>query len=216
MDSGRGASWPCRRWRPWKRSRATTARRDETLPPVKPIDKIIVAFAGPLFSFLLALTAALVVWGVGKPHDFVESTTVGYVMSDGPAAKAGVQIGDEILSINGQKVEGFMGTLDSVSELIMLSEGDAIELVVKRPGVTEPVALESRFKIPERAWFRRKGLRQIGIWVENKTIVGMVVENGPADRAGLEAGDENLRSTGRSSSPTTGPARSSRIRQQAP
>src|SRR5215831_6510466 len=27
----------------------------ENLPPIKPLDKIIVAFAGPLFSFLLAV-----------------------------------------------------------------------------------------------------------------------------------------------------------------
>src|SRR5450432_2404073 len=35
----------------------------ETLPNVSPLDKIIVAFAGPLFSFLLAILFAFVVWG---------------------------------------------------------------------------------------------------------------------------------------------------------
>src|SRR5215469_12212256 len=34
----------------------------ENLPPIKPLDKIIVAFAGPLFSFLLAVLFALIVW----------------------------------------------------------------------------------------------------------------------------------------------------------
>ncbi|NNC87411.1 MAG: RIP metalloprotease RseP [Akkermansiaceae bacterium] len=163
-----------------------------TLAPVKPLDKIIVAFAGPLFSFLLALAAALVVWGVGKPHDFVATTKIGFVMSGGPADKAGLQIGDEIVSINGQPVEGFLGSLDSVSELIMLSEGETIDIVVKRPGVEEPLTLQSRFDIPERAWFRRKALRQIGIWVANSSVVGMVVPEGPADRAGLQEGDRIL------------------------
>ena len=37
------------------------------LPPVKPIDKIIVAAAGPLFSFLLAVVLATIVWLVGRP-----------------------------------------------------------------------------------------------------------------------------------------------------
>ena len=32
-----------------------------------PLDKIIVAFAGPLFSFVLAIVFAVIVWGVGKP-----------------------------------------------------------------------------------------------------------------------------------------------------
>src|SRR5438093_8028809 len=37
------------------------------LPPISPLDKIIVAFAGPLFSFLLAALFAVVVWQVGRP-----------------------------------------------------------------------------------------------------------------------------------------------------
>src|SRR5436305_8608082 len=39
---------------------------DGPLPPVAPLDKIIVAFAGPMFSFLLAVAFAFIVWGVGK------------------------------------------------------------------------------------------------------------------------------------------------------
>src|SRR5262252_9324365 len=59
------------------------------LPPVSPLDKIIVAFAGPLFSFLLAFGFAVIVWKVGKPEqNLAESTTVGWVDPDGPAAKA--------------------------------------------------------------------------------------------------------------------------------
>src|SRR5574339_709246 len=38
-----------------------TEERAEPLPPVSALDKIIVAFAGPLFSFLLALAFAVVV-----------------------------------------------------------------------------------------------------------------------------------------------------------
>ncbi|MEI9960861.1 MAG: site-2 protease family protein [Limisphaerales bacterium] len=39
---------------------------DEPLPNISPLDKIIVAFAGPLFSFGLAIFFAFVVWGIGK------------------------------------------------------------------------------------------------------------------------------------------------------
>src|ERR1700679_327051 len=38
---------------------------DKPLPPISALDKIIVAFAGPLFSFLLAFVFAIVVWKVG-------------------------------------------------------------------------------------------------------------------------------------------------------
>src|SRR6476469_10599862 len=39
----------------------------QSLPPISALDKIIVAFAGPLFSFLLALAFAVVVMIVGRP-----------------------------------------------------------------------------------------------------------------------------------------------------
>ena len=38
----------------------------EALQPVSPLDKIIVAVAGPLFSFLLAFAMAGMVWALGK------------------------------------------------------------------------------------------------------------------------------------------------------
>ena len=39
----------------------------EALPTVSPLDKIIVAFAGPLFSMGLALAFALIVWACRPP-----------------------------------------------------------------------------------------------------------------------------------------------------
>src|SRR3989454_8312424 len=53
------------------------------LPPVSALDKIIVAIAGPLFSLLLALFFAGIVWGIGHPVSETDSTTIiGYVLSD--------------------------------------------------------------------------------------------------------------------------------------
>ena len=67
----------------------------QPLPPISPIDKIIVAVAGPLFSFLLAVAFAVVVWAVGRPVSEAEnSTTIGWVDPTGPAWKAGLRPGD--------------------------------------------------------------------------------------------------------------------------
>ena len=101
---------------------------EDPLPPVRPLDKIIVAIAGPVFSFLLAIVSAFIVTGVGKPKDYVESTVIGYVAKDG-VAYGKLAVGDEILKINGEPVSGFLGSasFDSVRESIMLSEGDKLD-----------------------------------------------------------------------------------------
>src|SRR5436189_3560071 len=40
--------------------------KPDQLPPISGLDKIIVAFAGPLFSFGLALLFAVAVWQIGR------------------------------------------------------------------------------------------------------------------------------------------------------
>ena len=52
-----------------------------TLPNVGPLDKIIVAIAGPAFSFGLAILMAVIVWVVGRPEGEFDSTTIGYVQA---------------------------------------------------------------------------------------------------------------------------------------
>src|SRR3981081_4282784 len=82
----------------------------QKLPPISAIDKIIVAFAGPLFSFLLAVVFAVIVATVGRPVSEAESTTtIGYVLPDSPAAQAGLKTGDKILAIYGHPGAVFAG-----------------------------------------------------------------------------------------------------------
>ncbi|MDB4321067.1 site-2 protease family protein, partial [Akkermansiaceae bacterium] len=82
-------------------------REGEELPKIKPLDKIIVAFAGPLFSILLAVMASLVVWKVGKPVDAIQTTVIGGVATGSAAEKEGLKPGDRILKVNGEAVEWF-------------------------------------------------------------------------------------------------------------
>lgn len=162
----------------------------KALPAISPLDKIIVAFAGPLFSMLLALASAVVVWKVGKPADFIASQQVGYVLPDSPAAKAGLLPGDKITQINGVAVNGFAGSLNSITERIILSRGDEITYTVERPGEANPVELKSGFETEKTQWFQRRGLRQVGIDTAGPAIVGNVIPNSPAADAGLAKGDQ--------------------------
>src|SRR5476649_2254011 len=104
----------------------------DALPNVSPLDKIIVAFAGPLFSFGLAIVFAFVVWGVGKPGDATgNSTMVGWVDPTGPAGLAGLQVGDTILEVDGHPVKNFIPASsfsESVKWRIITSTGTNIAI----------------------------------------------------------------------------------------
>ncbi|MCB1226838.1 MAG: RIP metalloprotease RseP [Verrucomicrobiales bacterium] len=179
---------------------------DEPLPPIKPIDKIIVAFAGPLFSFLLAAFFAVLVSWLGKPEsDAVTTTTIGYVLPDSAGAKAGLQAGDRILEIDGNPVKRFQGLVDSVSWAVIASEGEDIVFKVERPEAgtmeikvpAQTARVESKPLPWWRSIFQRPQLKEVGITGREAAVVGSVQENGPAAEAGMQAGDKVVSVDGR-------------------
>ena len=165
----------------------------EKLPPITPLDKIIVAFAGPLFSFGLAFAFALLVWGLGKPtHVSITTNTVGVISESYPAADADLMTGDTILEVDGVAVRGFGGMVDSITERIIYSTGDVIHLTVQRPGVEKPFDVEVAYKIAEKKAYERPDHRRIGIGPAGPAFVKAVHAGSPAAKAGLESGDEIL------------------------
>ncbi|EEF57380.1 RIP metalloprotease RseP [Pedosphaera parvula] len=173
----------------------SSEKSSEPLPPISALDKIIVAFAGPLFSFGLALVFALVVWQVGRPVTEAEtSTTVGYVYKDGPAEQAGLKPGDEILKVDGKPVTKFGGMGDSISWRVVRSEGVSVPIEIKRfneeTKTKETKTIDVKPKIEEGKAWQRKGLRQILIEPAQSSIVAKVYSNSPAALAGLKPKDE--------------------------
>lgn len=168
----------------------------ENLPPVSALDKIIVAFAGPLFSFGLALIFAVIVWAIGRPVSEKETATVvGYVHKDSPAEKAGLLPGDKILEVDGQKVVKFSGMGDSITWRVVRSEGETVPIKVERDGKIldfAPVPIKQQTK----AW-ERKSLRQIGIEPAFTPMIGQIAPNSPAERAGLKPNDLLLELNGK-------------------
>src|ERR1700746_17128 len=157
------------------------------LAPISALDKIIVAVAGPLFSLLLALFFAGIVWVVGHPVSEADSTTViGYVLPDSPAQKAGLQAGDKILAVDGKAVRRFMGMNDSVSWDVVRSEGDKIAVKFQRDSTVRTVWVEP-YKAETSGW-RRKSVRQLLVYPAETPIIDKVEAKSPAAAGGMRAG----------------------------
>src|SRR5450755_4673952 len=63
--------------------------------------RLIIAFAGPFMNIVLAVGILTGLFMVRYPKlPSVHSPTVGYVLPDSPAAKAGIQEGDQIVQID--------------------------------------------------------------------------------------------------------------------
>ena len=158
------------------------------LPKISALDKIIVAVAGPLFSVLLALFFACVVWAVGHPVSESDLTTViGYVQKDSGAEKGGLQAGDKILEVDGRSVSRFFGMNDSVVWNVVRSEGPTIPFKIERAG--KIMTIDVVPSIAETSGWRRKSTRQVGIQPAVTPLVDGVEKDSPAEKAGVKAGD---------------------------
>ncbi|MBR2606910.1 MAG: PDZ domain-containing protein [Bacteroidaceae bacterium] len=73
-------------------------------------------------------------------HDKKNTTVIAEPYDNMPAAKAGLQIGDLIQSINGIKVIGMSS--DSVSNMLRGEAGTKLTIEVERPGTKEPITIK--------------------------------------------------------------------------
>jgi len=161
----------------------------QDLPPVRPFDKIIIAFAGPFFSFLLALAFAGIVWVVGRPTAEAEATTtIGYVIPGQPGEKAGFQPGDKILEVDSHPVTRFQGMVNSVSWYVVRSEGETIPFKIQRGN--ETLTINTGYTKPETNGWERRALREVGLQPAITPIVARVAKGSLAAKAGLQANDE--------------------------
>jgi len=158
------------------------------LPPISPLDKIIVAVAGPLFSLLLGFVFAVIVWQVGKPE--AEGTTqVGWVDPEGPASKASLRPGDVITDIDGHHVRCyFPPAQDSIMWRVVTSKEPTIRIDYLRNGEKRVAEAVPYFRHTE--WYERKPLRQVLVYPASRAIIDEIATNSPAALAGLQKGDE--------------------------
>lgn len=175
-------------------------------PPIKPLDKIIVAVAGPLFSFGLAIILACLVWKLGHPVSQAErSTTIGYIDEKASKdAKDQFRPGDIIKSIDNRPVKSWGGMNDSVVWNIISSQGDEIPFEIERDGQRMEIKIKATAKAQDKltdagiwskitaavsGFFTRPELRKVGLMSAFYPKIGLIYPNSPAEKAGLKPND---------------------------
>jgi regulator of sigma E protease len=116
----------------------------------KPVrDRAIVVAAGPVANFLLAiLLFGALYMTVGQPRP---SATVGTVVENSAAARAGLQPGDRIVALDGTPV----GRFEEVQRHIQPRAGQSVQVTVEREGRAQTLTA-----VPEA---RTAGERSVGV-----------------------------------------------------
>jgi len=91
----------------------------------------LVIFAGPAANFIAAI---LILWGVfffgGQQVIRDDSTVIGSLLPGGAAEVAGLEVGDRILSVDGQEVHDF----GSMADIIYKRVEEPVEVIWERQG----------------------------------------------------------------------------------
>ncbi|MDB5478780.1 MAG: zinc metalloprotease [Alphaproteobacteria bacterium] len=141
----------------------------------KPVwQRALIVFAGPAINFLYALVVMSILFAVqGQIYAPAE---VGGLVEDGPAAKAGFELGDKVLSINGVPLESFQELQRQVginlgTEMVFQVQRKDQQLTLKTmPGVLEQ---EDNFGFKHRVG--RIGVMSVGNTAIKKHTPGSAV-----------------------------------------
>ncbi len=87
--------------------------------------RIAIVMAGPVFNLLFAWLIFIILCMLGIP---TVTTKIGEALKDKPAAKAGIQKGDVIISMNSKPISRW----EQIAEGVTASKGQAISITVKR------------------------------------------------------------------------------------
>jgi len=102
----------------------------------------LVFVAGPLFNLVLAFLLYTSLVFVGGLRD-IPFTTIGNIHEGTPAAVSGLQVGDRLLSINGEEVTTWGQVLIALAPLSLEDDtnGDPIPVTFDRAGLTKSLEL---------------------------------------------------------------------------
>ncbi|QWK13697.1 MAG: RIP metalloprotease RseP [Aquificota bacterium] len=148
--------------------------------------KILIAFGGPLFNFILAILLFAFIFAIGRevPKYSYEKPVVGYVVENSLAQKLGIREGDLILEINSKRVESWKDVEKVVLDNVLAKEW---RVEVLRDGKRISLYLKERLN----------GVSSFGAEPLIPAVVGFVAKDSPAFQVGIREGDKILKVNGK-------------------
>ncbi len=153
--------------------------------------RFLIVFAGPAMNFLLAAVIfAGLLMAVGRP---VSPAIFGRIVPDGPAAAAGLQTGDRVVSFEGRPIANWQADLTAAVER---AKGQPVPVTVVRGGETLAVTLTPRRTTVRDPLGDEHEVWDVGAGPLVTPQVSAVTPNRPAARAGFKPGDVVLEVAG--------------------
>ena len=146
--------------------------------------RIIISFAGPAANLILAFILLTIVgmqdysfytWG----NRIIPETSADESGAPYPAAAAGLEAGDRILSINGVEMSNFY----DIQQYVGTRAGEKLKIEYERDGDIRAAEMTASLD-------KKTGLGKIGAYPFIPLAVGSVKEGSSAETAGIRAGDE--------------------------
>ena len=147
--------------------------------------RMAIAIAGPAFNILFTIFAFWAMFVVGRP-DF--QPVIG--APQGLAAAAGLQAGERIDAVDGDKVDSWSSTMMAVAQAAMVRQDVALTVTDTHGQIQQRTLALS--KLPPDAVDNDKTFNTIGLQLQPPPAVAGAVTDGPAQRAGMQVGDKIL------------------------
>lgn len=151
----------------------------------KPLERIWFMAAGAIANFLFAIVLFVAVAMIGLPVFIGARVEIVELPTESVLAESGLQVGDFVEEVNGEK---FDSSQAFINELYALN-GETVSLSVVRPVAVEAAEGEEQFEIQEVELAFTPDFATDEPEVVEYPVIAGVVENSPAEGAGLEAGD---------------------------
>ncbi len=154
----------------------------------KPLrSRVAIVAAGPIANLLFAVMAYWIIFMVGIPGT---RSIIDDVAPESPAAYGQLMAGDQILNVDGRDTPTWLAVHKALARVA--ESGGVAELTVNTGGVELPRSIDiPKWQFDPEApesLIQLLGISPISIAL--KPVLGSILENGAAKRAGLQIGDE--------------------------